>query len=377
MTLQQEPREFLSGKLAQVDVARIEKELRGLWKQATNDEAGIAGDVVRAVSFTLILFGTDESAEHAVSQILDDIMTYHPCRAILAYYREGKPHAMDAWVTARCHLSGKKHVCSEQITVLADGGSADELASVVSPLVLADLPVVLWWRSRNLAHAVMNALLDCTRKVIFDSHYEPFEIKILQQAADLVIERADCVWLSDLNWRRLDGWRRSLAEAFDGFPMDVDYLKRISGVTISVVPDKTGNVMSAQALLLAGWLASRLGWHYERENTTATTASFRSGKENFIINFQVQTDNSPSVGSITSVSVSFDDGRSLLVKLERSGTSSLITAQEENTESKESTRVDSLFSEGVLIGQELENMSRDRIFEQSLILAGEITRFIK
>jgi hypothetical protein len=45
--------------------------------------------------------------------------------------------------------------------------------------------------------------------------------------------------------------------------------------------------------------------------------------------------------------------------------------------SNEATRVDEHFAEGVLVGQELEVMSRDRIFEQSLLIAGEISRLIK
>jgi glucose-6-phosphate dehydrogenase assembly protein OpcA len=374
----EEPREFLSGKLNQVDVARIENELRGLWQQATNSDAGIAGDVVRAVSFTLILFSTDEDVEQELSGVIEEIMTHHPCRAILALDRMDKPHAMNAWVTARCHLMGDgKHVCSEQITVHADGAGPDELSSVVTPLVLSDLPVVLWWRSRNLAHPVMEALHRCSRKVIFDSGYQPFATGVLQQAADIVIQKADCIWLSDLNWRRLNGWRSTLAEAFDGFPMEPQYLERIRKVTMQVSAFERSDTMSTQALLLTGWLCSRLNWRHERDKTFKDKVGFEFNEKKFDVEFVRSDANLGAKGSIEAVFMEFDDGRQLDVRMEKNGESYLLTASDPKTQSKESTRVDPHFSEGVLIGQELELMTRDRLFEQSLLVAGEITRVIK
>jgi glucose-6-phosphate dehydrogenase assembly protein OpcA len=364
MTIQSEPREFLSGKLAQVDVGKIENQLRALWKQATNDADGIAGDVVRAVSFTLIMFSHDETTEAEIASIMDDIMAYHPCRAILTYFRPEKKHALDAYVSARCHLTGdKRHVCSEQITVYADGARPEELASVVKPLLLSDLPVVLWWRSRNLGDPVLDTLGPCSRKLIFDSGYQPFELDVLQKAAELLINRAECIWLADLNWRRLNGWRRSLAEAFDGFPMPAEYLKKISKVRIHVRGDGKSGSRSAQAALLTGWLASRLNW----QDKQIRNVEYAVSDEN----------NAAAKGAIDRIDIEFQDGRHLNVQLERHNDSFLIVANEKVTGSTESTRVDQHFAEGVLIGQELEMMSRDRIFEQSLLRAAEITRILK
>lgn len=373
-----EPRNFLSGKLSQVDVGKIEKELRGLWKQATNAEDGVSGDVVRAVSFTLVLFSTDESTENELENILDDIMAYHPCRAILVFSRENKPHALDAYVTARCHLlDAKRHVCSEQIVIHADGSAPEEISSVVSPLVLADLPVVLWWRSRNFETPIMRQLQQCSRKVVFDSGYEPFVIEPLRQAADLVIGRADCIWLADLNWRRLNSWRRSLAEAFDGFPMESDYLSRIKSILINVGGNpKQQTPPSTQALLLSGWLASRLGWHIERDRLSRSSVIFSDNDKEFQVNFAVTEKGSEFEGQVDSVVIDFDDNRKLTIEVERSHESFLLVAHEQKTGSKETSRCDYHFAEGVLLGQELEVMTRDRVFEQSLLVAGELTRLI-
>lgn len=364
MATQSEQQEFLSGKLAQVDVGKIENQLRALWKQATNDAEGIAGDVTRAVSFTLILFSHDDSTEAELSAILDDIMSFHPCRAILTFFRPTKPHALDAYVSARCHrLGDNRHICSEQITIYADGARPQELASVVSPLVLADLPVVLWWRSRDLADPVLQHLSPCSRKIVFDSGYQPFAYEVLQRAAELLIHRGDCIWLADLNWRRITGWRRSLAEAFDGFPMPSEYLEKISRVRINVHGERRSPTMSAQSALLTGWLASRLSWQDRQIRMVEYSSS--------------NSDSAAIIGGIDRIEIDFEDGRQLSVQLERSNDSFLITSQEMGSDAVEQTRVDEHFPEGVLVGQELELMSRDRIFEQSLLRAAEITRIIK
>jgi hypothetical protein len=73
----------------------------------------------------------------------------------------------------------------------------------------------------------------------------------------------------------------------------------------------------------------------------------------------------------------FEDGRELEVKMQGKDGSALICARDIVTGKAESTRVDQHFKEGVLVGQELEVMARDPIFEQSLLKAGEITRIIK
>src|SRR5262249_45125879 len=60
-----------------------------------------------------------------------------------------------------------------------------------------------------------------------------------------------------INWERLTLWRELTAQFFDG-PTLRPYLDRIRRVTIEFVQNGPAN--RAQALLVAGWLASRLGW---------------------------------------------------------------------------------------------------------------------
>src|SRR5215470_10938113 len=143
--------EFLSGKLAQVDVVAIERELNTLWHSAaeTGSDDQLP-DVARACVLSLILYSRDEDAEISAGNLLDQITLSHPCRALLAIARPGASEQLDAWVSARCHLSsaaGSKQICCEQITVRFEGVGVHALPSVVIPLLVPDLPVFLWWRT--------------------------------------------------------------------------------------------------------------------------------------------------------------------------------------------------------------------------------------
>ncbi|MFN2500125.1 MAG: OpcA/G6PD domain-containing protein, partial [Pyrinomonadaceae bacterium] len=68
------------------------------------------------------------------------------------------------------------------------------------------------------------------------------------------------VGISDLNWSRLTSWRGLVADFYDV----ADYrtaLADIDKVHISyVAPQADANAIAPQALLMAGWLASRLQW---------------------------------------------------------------------------------------------------------------------
>src|SRR5438094_6962109 len=126
-----EVEQFLSGKLTQVDVASLERELRSLWSTASSDhpEANLRA-VNRICVLNLILFSTDPDAETSAANVLDDITIAHPCRALLAISRPSQQKRLEAWVSARCHMptpKSQKQICCEQITVRFEGEGVHEL----------------------------------------------------------------------------------------------------------------------------------------------------------------------------------------------------------------------------------------------------------
>lgn len=262
---------FLSGKLAQVDVARIERELRELWKTAAKPagDNGGSSSVTRACSANLVLFTDDPEAELEGSNLLDEITIRHPSRAILAISRHAAQRSIEAWVSARCHLFGSKRdkqICSEQITVRHEGEDTRELASVVMPLILPDLPVFVWWRANSISIDRLAPFLEGANKLIFDSTRAADTKEYFNDICDLHDQYTLAV--SDLSWARIYPWREAMAHAFsqEGEPLPLSALNSIKQIEILYSQDTNQADEQAtrrepiQAVLFAAWIASRLNW---------------------------------------------------------------------------------------------------------------------
>ena len=80
--------------------------------------------------------------------------------------------------------------------------------------------------------------------------------------------------ISDLNWARLTLWRSLLADFYD-VPAYKPLLDQIDYVEIHyVAPEHAPEAKAPQALLLAGWLASRVAWNYQNAESYGETVFF-------------------------------------------------------------------------------------------------------
>jgi hypothetical protein len=175
----------------------------------------------------------------------------HPSRAILLF---PEPNAgadgIDAAVSLECYAvpGVEREVCSEVIELHLRGARAKAPASVVEPLLISDLPVFLRWRGEPPWGAQeFDQLVGVTDRLIVDStEWDdlPFPYRGLAELFDRAA-------VSDIAWARTSRWRALLATLWP----DVANVG-----TIRV----TGT--SAQALLIAGWLRSRLGRDIELEH---------------------------------------------------------------------------------------------------------------
>lgn len=267
---------FLSGKFHHVDVDRIEKELMELWQQAGKDSDSDGPSVTRACSITFILFSTNSELEIEAGNLLEDVTLKHPCRAILALALPTEQEQLEAWVTARCRMiPGKKdkQICCEQITVRWQGHGTRNLASVVSPLQLVELPTWLWWRDARPSKELLGPFLPFVDRLIVDSASLDDKLEQIFDLRDVFYRLKDGSALFDLNWRRLLSWRQAIARSFeDSFGiLSLEELDLISSVTVGVAENGDGPARgySTQGLLLISWLASRLSWKVLSVNKTA------------------------------------------------------------------------------------------------------------
>lgn len=176
----------------------------------------------------------------AAHGVLAGLAERHPSRTIILVPRPQEEDALDARVwLERFRLPGEDRcACSEVIELHLKGRRADAAASIVLPLLLSDLPAFLRWRGRPpFGSDVLDQLVDIVDRLVVDSREWSHG---LTEVADLF----DRVAVSDIAWARTLTWRVALARLWPGVA-DAREL-RVTG------PE-------SEALLLVGWLRSRLG----------------------------------------------------------------------------------------------------------------------
>ena len=255
------------GEPRPVNVADLEAELSALWRSAAEDPSAKNG-VTRACTLTLLIYVESDEAAYDVTSLVAQVTRQNPCRAIIMMLEpEAGSSGIEAWVSAHCHLpvAGEKQVCSEQITIRARGEAGQGLASVVLPLTVSGLPIFLWWRAGSFSPPrYFDEILRVTQHVIVDTARFSPGATYLQDLAGWLRKFSGKVQLTDLNWNRITPWRQLIAQCFEA-PDRRPYLDRLSEVRIEYEMDSVRLVTQrAQGLLLAGWLASRLGWEFLR-----------------------------------------------------------------------------------------------------------------
>ena len=222
---------------------------------------------------------------------------------------------LDARITMAAEedrAEGELGLLRETVVVKIGERHLDDLITIADPLVLSDLPTVLW--SPHGHPPAADALLELAQTALIDSTDETERSQNGWRAA---MERAcalsDRVYVVDLAWLRSTPWRERVAATFDPKPMRSE-LESLSALTVTHYRDST-----VAAMLLVGWLASRLGWELDEAQFTEThgedallaTAS-AAGRE---IDLRLQTAPELEVPGLQMVELSSESGQQ--VRLDR------------------------------------------------------------
>ncbi len=250
------------------DIASIERDLQELWKSNTAEAAAAGYSSTRALTLNLLARAAGADEAEQMGAVIQALTASHPSRAVVLIDQpaQGGPQ-LEAWVQTNCLLPapGAPQVCGEQITISSRGGRAGQAASLMLPLLVPDLPVVLWMAGgQPFGHPLLARLRGVIDRLIVDS--ASFADPLGDLVAMAAFEASDIPGpgagpeppaLSDLNWARLTPWRELTAQFFDTRPF-LPHLRRLDHVEIDYVVASEGGLL--RALMLAGWLASSLGW---------------------------------------------------------------------------------------------------------------------
>jgi glucose-6-phosphate dehydrogenase assembly protein OpcA len=193
----------------------------------------------------------DRASKGEIINRLDGVGRYHASRTILCAVEEGR-QTLDATavMTYDERTSGGIGVMHEHVTIDMGPEHVQRLDTVVDPIVISELPTILWCpHGYREAVEALRGMIDV---MLLDSDDRS------DVAARELVEAAEMLrsaYVVDLAWLRTTPWRERLAASFDPSQRRAA-LRRLEGIAV-----RHGPASKASALLLAGWLSSRLHWN--------------------------------------------------------------------------------------------------------------------
>jgi len=192
-------------------------------------------------------------------QFVDRAISAHqPRRLITLAPTLAADKPLETLVAAYCPLAeergGSSNACGDVVVLRGGMGAMQQGLAMLQALIPAELPCWIWWNgSMDESPELLEALSVLPRRLVVDS-----SIGHPRRCLDLMVQRIELGQaVNDLNWLRLRTWRESLAMVFDP-PSRQVALDQVVQLDIDVEGEHP-----VKGLLLAAWVADRLGWHLQ------------------------------------------------------------------------------------------------------------------
>ncbi len=334
----------------------IEAALREMLKErhAENESFSPA----RALNMVCIV---DKAWSGEVANRLRQVGRYHASRTIVLAV-DPKRTQLDAVATIASDTQPKAgEFALLRETVIVDVGEKHlrALDTIVDPLVVTDLPTVLW--SPHGHPEAVDVLLDLAQVVLLDSVDDPDLNEALERAREL-LQKA---YVVDLAWLRSTPWRERVAAAFDP-PVHRAELRTVHAVTVRHRQDSV-----APAVLFVGWMSSRLGWKtsglLRKGDDLVGRASTRRGD----VNITLQSVEQLNVPGLAGVTVETASGTSVSLDRAPGGLREVRRARDGSERSF--TVMGASRGEGGILGEGVRQaLLRDRTYRPALGAAREL-----
>ncbi len=230
----------------EVPVKQIDSALREFFAA----DEGIA----RASLMNLAIYSESVDKVGKNTEIIQELTRENACRALLIVSQPEGNREVHAWVQAHCNINsgGEKAVCSEQVSFLLCGSSADLVRNIVFTHLDTDLPLIFWWQG-ELSEVFEDRLYSRIDRLIVDSRsWADPAAQFLRLVAAVDDHNASYV-MHDLAYTQSNQLREAVAICFD----DPAALKEVKILSEAEICFSEGHQMTA--IWLAAWLAHRLG----------------------------------------------------------------------------------------------------------------------
>lgn len=368
-----------------LDVEEVERALAELWQEtAGGEEVGPDDVVLRARAANLMAVVTEEAELAETHETIRKLAAIHPCRAVVMLAdRQGDDSDIEMFVSASCQNETRAknaELSCEEITLVAHGQFTSELPSAGVPLLVPDLPVFLWWHDlRRLDDDTFLPLCYAADRLVIDS-VDLAAMNLQLDSVEQLFSRqgTEAIAVSDINWARLTSWRALLANFYDVH----EYRAALAGqerVRIEYgAPEGSTDGIATQALLIAGWLASRLDWNIEGQTNEADQTLFFAHKaDGSAVNLELKRVERPAMrpGRIARVELqSTQHNASFVVQRAENGLHLETHAMIEGRPCPGRTLPVRNRSTAELLAREMEILAKDTTYEAAVRLAGRLGR---
>jgi glucose-6-phosphate dehydrogenase assembly protein OpcA len=221
----------------------IDDALRRLLRERHRASATLAP--ARVLNLVVIV---DREWKGETANRLERVGRYHASRTVLCAVEDSRA-TLDARATLH-HEQPRSGVglIRERVEIDLGRRHLSHLDTIIDPVLVSELPTVLWSPHGHDEAAI--ALRGMADVVLVDSDDVPDPSEALERAE----RHLDSAYVVDLAWLRTTPWRERLAASFDSYERR-RALREAVGLVIEHRLESR-----ASALLVAGWLASRLGW---------------------------------------------------------------------------------------------------------------------
>ncbi len=267
-------------------VDEVERELGRIWAAADLEVQTPDGPerriAARSSVLNLVVVARRPELGVRAAATVAGLTGRHPSRTlILAAVDPDGPSSLDARVEAACRLPTPEtfESCTEVIHLALGGEAGRHLAASVAPLLVHDLPVVVWWPGDPpLGSDQARDLLDLADRLVVDgSRWSGDGLARLAELARLTARGEPSVF--DFAVVRQARWREAIAAVFDRSEF-LPFLRSIRAIDISYAsrtdtPVGTTNIV--KPIYHVAWLASRLGMTVDQPLTPVAAPGAPAG----------------------------------------------------------------------------------------------------
>lgn len=378
-----------------IETSTIHDELNAMWAEShpprivsgpygeqVDTPHTYGSDVMRANTLNLVAAAPSLDIAEMILTTVSQLRDFLPSRTIIVIndptLTRPKTWHVDLQINETSTGDDTPGILFETITFWTDQSSAGALSSVVSPLLIAELPTFLWWPSGEfIDNAIFEDLALISDRLVFDSARLGNDAHAVADYRTLIDDEDDPL-VGDFTWLRLAPWRQLVAQFFDSVDTRKS-LDNIQSVSIAYAQERRDRGSGfAAALLICGWLGSRLGWEViepleprKAGGWTAFMAATDDTGRAREIDIRLTPDATPGAKfSLRSLEILTNHDSAGKFIIQRNDQDDLITSSETSYSPFVSRMVYSRRHSTVeMLGEELQRFGPDRIFEDAIRLA--------